>query len=280
MAGAEEDAQAEKRRTEIADLTRRVIVGSMLTLPVLFAVMAHELFGASWVPAVLLDHWVQLALITPVMLYTGWPIHRTGWLALAHRGADMNSLITLGTTAAYGYSLLVTLTPEALPSAVREVYFEAVGVIITLIMVGRLLEARAKAGTGEAIRALLGLRARTARVIRDGAEVELGVDEVLVGDEMVIRPGEKIPVDANVLSGQSTVDEPMVTGEPMPVGKHTGDSVIGPPSTAPVRCGCRRRRSAPTPCWRRSSASYGRHRRPGRPSSGWPTRSPPTSYPL
>ncbi|WP_328690312.1 heavy metal translocating P-type ATPase [Streptomyces phaeochromogenes] len=226
-AAEEESAQAAERRAEIADLTRRVAFGTVLTLPVLFAVMAHELFGADWVPGLLLNDWLQLALITPVMFYTGWPIHRTGWLTLAHRAADMNSLITLGTVAAYGYSLLVTLVPSALPEDVREVYFEAVGVILTLILFGRLLEAKAKAGTGEAIRALLGLQARTARVIRGGAECEIPVEDVVVGDEVVIRPGEKIPVDASVLSGSSAVDESMVTGEPMPVTKRTGDPVIG-----------------------------------------------------
>ncbi len=222
-----EAAQAEERRTEIADLTRRVLIGAVLTAPVLFAVMAQSLFGAHWVPAVLLNHWVQLALITPVMFYTGWPIHRTGWLTLAHRGADMNSLITLGTTAAYGYSLLVTVAPRLLPADLREVYFEAVGVILTLILLGRLFEARAKAGTGEAIRALLGLQARAARVVRGGVETEIPVDEVIAGDEVLIRPGEKIPVDATVLTGQSAVDESMVTGESMPVSKHPGDTVIG-----------------------------------------------------
>ncbi|MGB8505600.1 HAD-IC family P-type ATPase, partial [Mycobacterium sp.] len=222
-----EAAQAAERHAEIADLTRRVVVGAVLTAPVLYAVMAMPLLGTGSVPAVLLNHWVQLALITPVMCYVGWPIHRSGWLALAHRSADMNSLITLGTLAAYGYSLLVTVAPALLPAEVREVYFEAVGVILTLIMLGRLLEARAKAGTGEAIRALLGLQARTARVIRDGVETEIPIDEVVVGDEIVIRPGEKIPVDAVVLSGQSAVDESMVTGESMPVTKHVGDTVIG-----------------------------------------------------
>lgn len=221
-----EASQAEERRAEIADLIRRVVIGSVLTTPVLYAVMARPL-GAHWVPTVLLNHWVQLALITPVMFYVGWPIHRTGWLALAHRSADMNSLVTLGTVAAYSYSVLVTVAATALPPEVREVYFEAVGVILTLIMLGRLLEARAKAGTGEAIRALLGLQARTARVLRDGAETEIPVDEVVVGDEILIRPGEKIPVDAAVLSGQSAVDESMVTGESMPVTKHAGDTVIG-----------------------------------------------------
>ncbi|MGW0137487.1 heavy metal translocating P-type ATPase [Streptomyces calvus] len=226
--GAEaEAAEAAERRAEIADLTRRVAVGAVLTLPVLFAVMAQELFGADWVPGWLLNHWLQLALITPVMFYTGWPIHSTGWLILKHRGADMNSLITLGTTAAYGYSLLVTIAPGLLPEDVREVYFEAVGVILTLILLGRLLEARAKAGTGEAIRSLLGLQARTARVIRAGSEAEVPVEDVTVGDEVVIRPGEKVPVDSVVLSGSSAVDESMVTGEPMPVTKHAGDTVIG-----------------------------------------------------
>jgi P-type Cu+ transporter len=222
----EQDAEAAERQSEIRDLARRVIGGAVLTLPVLYAVMAHEVFGV-WVPAVLLNHWVQLALITPVMFYTGWPIHRTGWLALSHRSADMNSLITLGTMAAYGYSLVVTLAPSLVPAGVRGVYFETTGVILTLILLGRLIETRAKAGTGRAIRELLGLQARTARVIRDGDEAEIPVEQVVVGDELVIRPGEKIPVDAIVLSGSSAVDESMVTGEPMPVTKGTGDPVIG-----------------------------------------------------
>jgi P-type Cu+ transporter len=220
------DVEAAERRAEIRDLARRVIVGAVLTLPVLYAVMAHEVFGLR-VPGVLLNHWVQLALITPVMFYTGWPIHRTGWLTLAHRSADMNSLITLGTIAAYGYSLVMTLAPGLVPAGVRGVYFETTGVILTLILLGRLIETRAKAGTGEAIRELLGLQARTARVIRDGTEAEIPVEQVAVGDEAVIRPGEKIPVDAVVLSGSSAVDESMVTGEPMPVTKRAGDPVIG-----------------------------------------------------
>jgi len=220
------DAEEAERAVEIADLARRVLAGVALTLPVLYAVMAHDVFRA-WAPAVLLNHWVQLALITPVMFYTGWPIHRTGWLALAHRSADMNSLITIGTAAAYGYSLLVTAAPGLLPAGVREVYFETTGVILTLIVLGRLIETRAKAGTGQAIRELLGLRPRTARVVRDGAETEIGVEQVVVGDELVIRPGEKIPVDAVVLSGSSAVDESMVTGEPMPAAKQAGDAVIG-----------------------------------------------------
>jgi P-type Cu+ transporter len=222
-----EAAEAAERRAELADLTHRLIVGVVLTAPVLVAVMAHEVFKATWVPGILLNHWVQLALITPVMFYTGWPIHRTGWLALAHRSADMNSLITLGTVAAYGYSLLVTIAPGLFPADVRNVYYEAAGTILTLIVLGRLIETKAKAGTGQAIRELLGLQPRTARVVRGGTEIEIPVEDVAVGDELAIRPGEKIPVDAAVLSGSSAVDESMVTGEPMPATKRTGDTVIG-----------------------------------------------------
>ena len=220
------DGEVAERQAEIRDLARRVIVGAVLTAPVLYAAMVHDVFGL-WVPSVLLNHWVQFALITPVMFDTGWPIHRTGWLALSHRSADMNSLITLGTFAAYGYSLVVTLAPGLLPAGVRGVYFETTGVILTLILLGRLIETKAKAGTGQAIRELLGLQARTARVVRDGTETEIPVEDVVVGDELVIRPGEKIPVDAVVLSGSSAVDESMVTGEPMPATKRAGDTVIG-----------------------------------------------------
>jgi P-type Cu+ transporter len=227
QAAKAEAAEAAERRAEISDLTRRVLAGAVLTLPVLFAVMAHDLFRAGWAPDVLLNHWVQLALITPVMLYTGWPVHRTGWLALAHRSPDMNSLITLGTVAAYGYSLLVTVVPWLFPADLRGVYFEAAGTILTLILLGRLIETRAKAGTGQAIRELLGLQARTARVIRGGTETEIGIEDVRVDDELVIRPGEKIPVDAVVLTGSSAVDESMVTGEAMPAAKRAGDTVIG-----------------------------------------------------
>ena len=222
-----EDAEAIARRAEIRDLSRRVVVGALLTAPVLLSVMATQFFNATWVPEFLLDPWVQLAFIAPVMFYTGWPIHRTGWLILSHRSADMNSLITIGTCAAFGYSLFVTIAPGAVPQELREVYYEAVGVILTLILLGRLLEARAKAGTGEAIRKLIGLQAKTARVIRDGEQREIPIEDVQVGDVILVRPGEKIPVDGEVLDGRSAVDESMVTGEPIPVSKDAGDVVIG-----------------------------------------------------
>jgi P-type Cu+ transporter len=221
------DAETAERTAEIRDLTRRLIIGVVLTAPVLFAVMGGELLHLSWVPEVLMNPWLQLLFITPVMFYAGWPIHRTGWRALSHRSADMNSLITLGTVAAFGYSLVVTLLPGLLPENLRQVYFEAVGVILTLILLGRLLETKAKASTGEAIRTLIGLQPRTARVQRDGQELDISIDEVRVGDVVLVRPGEKLPVDGEVTSGSSAVDESMVTGEPIPVSKTVGDTVIG-----------------------------------------------------
>jgi Cu+-exporting ATPase len=224
---ATEEAEADARRTEIQDLTRRVMVGAVLTLPVLFATMASEFFEADWVPELLMEPWVQLLLIAPVMAYTGWPIHRTGWLTLRNRTADMNTLITIGTSAAFAYSLFVTLVPDALPEDLREVYYEAVGVILTLILLGRLFEARAKAGTGEAIRKLIGLQAQTARVVRDGQEQEIPVEDVQIGDVLAVRPGEKIPVDGEIVDGRSSIDESMVTGEPIPATRGPGETVIG-----------------------------------------------------
>jgi Cu+-exporting ATPase len=224
--GETEDEETAERRREIRDLTRRVLVGAVLSTPVVATVMAAEFFGLD-VPGLLMNRWFQLALITPVFLYTGWPIHTVGWRTFRHRTAEMNTLITVGTTAAFAYSVLVTAAPGLFPAEVRDVYYEAAGVILTLILLGRLLEARAKAGTGEAIRKLLGLRPRTARVIRDETEGDVPVEEVRVGDDVVVRPGEKVPVDGEILDGQSTLDESMVTGESIPVDKGPGDPVVG-----------------------------------------------------
>lgn len=223
----DQDPEAAERGAEVRDLASRVIVGAVLTIPVLFGVMAHDFFDPGWLPGVLTNPWFGLATIAPVFIYTGWPIHRSGWLGLAHRSADMNTLVTLGATAAFLYSLVMTIDPALAPVRVRGVYFEEVGFILTLILLGRLIEVRAKAGTGAAIRALLGLRARTARVVRGGVEIELAIEEVLPGDVVLVRPGEKIPVDGEVTEGHSTVDESMVTGESIPVEKQTGDQVVG-----------------------------------------------------
>jgi Cu+-exporting ATPase len=222
-----EDREAADRRAERKDLTRRLIVGAILTAPVLFAVMTNDFFNAPWLPSILLNHWFQLALITPVMLYTGWPIHRTGWLTLRHRTADMNTLVSIGTMAAFGYSLVVTVAPGVLPEGLRQVYYEAVGVILTLILLGRLLEAIAKGGTGEAIRKLIGLQAKTARIVRNGQEEDIPIEQVQLGDIVVVRPGEKVPVDGEIMEGRSTLDESMVTGESLPVTKEKGDTIIG-----------------------------------------------------
>lgn len=223
--GGEVSDESISRSVELRKLKHRVILGSSLTLPVLLAIFTESL-GVN-TPSVLLNHWTQFILITPVMFYVGAPIHKIGWLTLRHRSAEMNTLITLGTTAAYTFSTFVTFAPRLLPFAMRDVYFEAVGVIITLILLGRYFEERAKAGTGEAIRLLLDLAPQTARVIREGVEIELGIDLVAVGDEILVRPGEKIPVDGKIESGHSSVDESMVTGESIPVEKTAGDSVIG-----------------------------------------------------
>jgi Cu+-exporting ATPase len=224
---ATEHEEAETRRAEIRDLTRRVVVGAVLTAPVLFGAMVGEFLDPDWLPGIVVNRWFQLALTAPVMVYTGWPIHRTGWLVLRHRTADMNTLITVGTVAAFLYSLVVTLVPGALPEDLREVYYEVVGVILTLIMLGRLIETRAKAGTGEAIRKLIGLQARTARVLREGREEQVPIEDVERGDVIVVRPGEKIPVDGEIVEGRSTIDESTVTGESIPVTKEPGDTVIG-----------------------------------------------------
>ncbi|MFC1983426.1 heavy metal translocating P-type ATPase [Chloroflexota bacterium] len=222
-----EDKEAAERSAERKDITRRLIVAAVLTIPVVFTVITHEFFNPTWLPTILFNRWLQLALITPVMFYSGWPIHRTGWLTLRHRTADMNTLITIGTIAAFAYSLVVTVAPGVLPENLRAVYYEAVGVIITLIMLGRLLEAIAKGGTGEAIRKLIGLQAKTARVVRNGEEEDIPIEQVQLGDIVIVRPGEKVSVDGEIIEGRSTLDESMVTGESLPVTKGEGDIVIG-----------------------------------------------------
>ena len=222
-----DDREVAVREAERQDLTRRVILGAILTVPVFYAVMVGDFISKDWVPDLMEDPWIQLGLIAPVMVYTGWPIHRTGWLILSKRAADMNSLITIGTLAAFSYSLLVTVAPNVLPEALQEVYYESVGVILTLILLGRLIESIAKSGSGEAIRKLMGMQAKTAKVVRNGQEQDVPIESVQIGDVVIVRPGEKVPVDGEIIEGISTLDESMVTGESMPVAKREGDTVIG-----------------------------------------------------
>jgi Cu+-exporting ATPase len=173
--------------------------------------------------------WVMLVLATPVQFWAGWQFYTGAWKVARHGSADMNTLIAVGTSAAYLYSLVATVAPGVFESVgqLPDVYFDTAAVIIALILLGRLLEARAKAGTTEAIKKLIGLQPRTARIVRDGDELEIPVDEVLEGDEVLVRPGEKVPVDGIVLEGHSTIDGSMLTGESVPVEKAPGDEVIG-----------------------------------------------------
>lgn len=181
---------------------------------------------------ILVDQWValgMLALTLPVLLWSGRQFYRGAWSGVRHRTADMNTLIAVGTGAAFLYSVVATVAPGVFTRAGLhpDVYFEAVSAIIALILLGRLFEARAKGRTSEAIRRLAGLRSRTALVRRDGKDQEIAVEAVVVSDEVVVRPGERIPVDGMVLSGASAVDESMLTGEPMPVSRKAGDEVMG-----------------------------------------------------
>jgi Cu+-exporting ATPase len=219
--GAQSDEERELRAREYAALRRKFWVSAALTLPVLVISMAMWEFPYR--------NWLLLALSAPVLFWAGGDIYRGAWAALKHRAADMNTLVALGTGAAFLYSLVATIWPHAFMATgqMAEVYYEAATVIITLVLLGRMLEERAKGQTGEAIRRLIGLQARTAHVIRDGQETEVLVEQVVVGDLVVVRPGEKVPVDGRVVDGASAVDESMLTGEPIPVEKTAGSPVFG-----------------------------------------------------
>ena len=192
---------------------RRLIVAAVLSAPVLILGMSH---GALHVPY---SNWIQLALTLPVIVYSGGPFYLAAWKAAAHRSANMNSLISLGTGAAFSYSLFETVRGG------HEVYYEAAAVIITLILTGRMLEARARGKASSAIRGLMDLQPPTARVLREGSEVEISIDDVRVDDVVMVRPGERIPVDGSLVEGESAVDESMLTGESMPVDKRPGSPV-------------------------------------------------------
>jgi Cu+-exporting ATPase len=228
--GAEEDdGEKTVRQAEQQDLTRKVIIGGVLSSLLIIGTIAH--IGISLPPMLqwLAVPWVQLLLASPVQLWVGQSFYRGAISAFRHRTADMNTLIALGTTIAYIYSLWTTFNPSYFTTQglAAEVYYEAAAVIITLTLVGRFMENRAKGETSEAIRKLMGLQAKTARVVRDGAELDIPIAEVVVGDVIIVRPGEKIPVDGEVVAGTSAVDESMITGESIPISKEPGDDVIG-----------------------------------------------------
>jgi P-type Cu+ transporter len=227
--GRAERDEAAARHT--ASLRRRLIVATVLTIPLLGG-LAH-MTVAPWLPAFLSDPLVQLALATPVQFWAGAPFYRGAWAALRHRSADMGTLIALGTSAAYGYSVAAIAFPEVFLAAgmvddgVVPLYFDTSSAIITLILLGRYLEARARTHTSDAIRRLIGLAPRTARVLRGGVELDVPIEAVLVDEIVRVRPGETVPVDGLVIEGRSGVDESMVTGESIPVGKGPGDEVVG-----------------------------------------------------
>jgi len=236
---AADDTEAAARQAEYHDLRIKFWLATVLSLPTLVIAMSHGRIGWLNFEGV---NWVQLALTTPVVFYCGLAFYRGAWAAFRHRAADMNTLIAIGTGVAYLYSVAATIAPHYFAQAVGEdmsntsgghgmtmvpVYYEAASVIIALILLGRMLESRAKGHTSDAIRRLVGLQAKTARVVRDGAEKDIPVEEVVPGDLVQVRPGEKVPVDGVVVDGTSAVDESMLTGESMPVEKQPKDKVFG-----------------------------------------------------
>ncbi|NEO37764.1 MAG: copper-translocating P-type ATPase [Moorea sp. SIOASIH] len=223
-----------QRQAETLDLKRKFIVGAVLsTVLVIGSLPMMTGLSIPWIPSWLHHPWLQLVLTTPVLFWCGQSFLTGAWKAWKHKTADMNTLVTLGTSAAYVYSLFPTVLPPVvlksfLPQGVTlPVYYETTAVVITLILLGRLLEHRAKGQTSQAIRKLMGLQAKTARVIRHGQAQDIPLAQVEVGDVVLVRPGETIPVDGIVIEGASTVDEAMVTGESVAVKKQSGDEVIG-----------------------------------------------------
>ena len=234
LGGEAEDAEALARQHEIDEQKRLLIIGLIFTVPLFVFAMLRDLgllpsmfYKMASMPGMALEpqgwtNWIMLALATPVQFYVGWQYYVGAFKALRNGSANMDVLIAMGSSAAYFYSLPVTFGWLG-----GHVYFETAAVIITLIKLGKFLEARAKGRTSEAIKKLMGLRPRSARVLREGVETEIPVDEVRVGDMVLVRPGEKLPVDGVVVEGRSSVDESMLTGESLPVEKKAGDTVIG-----------------------------------------------------
>jgi len=218
---------------ELIDMNRRLWISAALSLPLVILNFGADLLGWQPIPMAL-STWVQLALATPVVVWGGWPFFERGWASLKTRNLNMFTLIALGVGVAYGYSLVATVAPGLFPSSFRTmagtvpVYFEAAAVITALVLLGQVLELRARSATGKAIRALLGLAPKTARRVNaDGSEEDVPLEQVHVGDLLRIRPGEKVPVDGVIVEGHSSVDESMISGEPVPVEKSVGDKVTG-----------------------------------------------------
>ncbi len=218
---------------ELIDMSRRFWIGAVLALPVLALEMGRHFLGVDNIVPPVWNGWLQFILATPVVLWAGFPFFERGYQSLKTRNLNMFTLIALGTGVAWTYSVVALFAPSAFPPAFRDhhglvaVYFEAAAVITVLVLLGQVLELQARERTGGAIRALLDLAPKTARRIRDDVEEEVTLDQILVGDRLRVRPGEKIPVDGVVADGRSSIDESMVTGESMPVTRQTGERVIG-----------------------------------------------------
>lgn len=228
---AEEKETKEHRSREARKHKLTLILSALLSLPLLWSMVGHFSF-TSWmyVPDLFMNPWFQLVLATPVQFYVGAPFYKGAYKALRNRSANMDVLISLGTSAAYFYSIYLTLQWWADGASSHHgpsLYFETSAVLITLVVLGKLFETLAKGRTSEAIKSLIGLQAKTALIIRDGEERSVAIEEVLKGDIVIVKPGEKIPVDGQVLEGSSAVDESMLTGESIPVTKNAGDHVIG-----------------------------------------------------
>ena len=231
--GEDTEAREQAARDDHRRAMRRdLVIAAVLTTPVFILAMgSHFVTGfhqglLTLAPQPVWD-WTQALLTTAVIFGPGRRFFRPGWIAYRHLSPDMNSLVMTGTGAAWGYSMLVLLTPAIFPADARNLYFESAAVVLTVILMGKYLEELAKGRTSAAIRKLVGLQAKTARVLRDGVEHETAVARVQTGDIVVIRPGERIPVDGKVVEGESYVDESMLTGEPVPTAKHPGDPVVG-----------------------------------------------------
>ena len=223
-------AGGEEENIELRDMTRRLWIGAALSLPVFLLAMWHIIPHApAWVQGDY-SRWVQFILSTPVVLWAGWPFFQRGWQSIVNRSLNMFTLIAIGVGAAYFFSAIVMLIPGIFPASFQAhgkigVYFEAAAIITVLVLLGQVLEGRARSRTGSAIRALLDLAPNTARLVRDGEERDVPLDEVKIGDRLRVRPGEKIPVDGRVIEGRTSIDESMITGEPMPVTKSADDRV-------------------------------------------------------
>ena len=225
-----EDADKKARLTELQDLTRKVGLGGVIgTILVIGSLPMMTGLNLPFIPDWLHNSWFQLCLALPVQIWCGSSFYIGAWKAFKNHTATMDTLIALGTMAAFCYSLTVTLNPSFFiaQGLQPEVYYEVSVVVITLILLGKLFENRAKGETSDAIRKLMGLQPKTARVLREGQEFDIPIEDVLIGDVVLVRPGEKIPIDGEAIAGNSTVDESMITGESIPIEKKSGDRVIG-----------------------------------------------------